>query len=339
MKTQQMIDEELEMQLLDALDIEEEEEEEELDLEEEEEIDDDRGDDVDPDLPDDDAEEVDTDADDADAGDADDDLDAEALAELAGEEGKSRSVPHSRFNEVNEQWKIERAARLQLEEEMARLRGEKPAPKDEPQAEPEPEFDFKSKRKALREATYEGDTDAAEKLEEEIEAANLARMEKLAEQRAESKYQERMEKERQERETKEAEQTLTAANAAAVKAAEEYPFLNSQSADADADAIDEVIALRDLYLKRGDSAADAITKAADKVGARYAPAEEADPRTPAKPTRAQLERNLDRAGKIPPRNAGVGERSQKIDYENLTEEQFDNLPSDEKRKARGDYVG
>ena len=55
-KTQEMIAEELETLLLDALDIEEEEEEEELDDDDEfdPEEDEDRGDEVDPDLPDDD---------------------------------------------------------------------------------------------------------------------------------------------------------------------------------------------------------------------------------------------------------------------------------------------
>ena len=98
-KTQEMIAEELETLLLDALDIEEEEEEdeeEEFDDDDDFDPDEDRGDDVDPDLPDDDDDLEGEGDDDGDAdGDSDaDDLDADDLADLAGEgeEGLVRSA-------------------------------------------------------------------------------------------------------------------------------------------------------------------------------------------------------------------------------------------------------
>jgi len=326
-------EEELESMRLDALDIEEEEEEEEGEFDPDEE---DRGDDVDPDLPDDEAEEVDAEADDK----GDDDLDADALAELAGD-GKSRSVPHARFNEVNEQWKIERAERLRLEEEMARLRGEKPAAKAaDPEPEAAPEFDFKTKRKELREAMYEGDHDAAEKLEDEIEAARMEQMERLADSKAEAKLKAKTEQEeslRQEERLKQQEVSVAQASSEAIA---KYPFMDDKGKDYNEEAVEEVLALRNYYIRdKNMSAAEAITLAANKVGQRYVGEDgDTDNKEPAKPSKAQLERNIERSERIPARGAGLGERANKIDYESLTEDQFENLPDAEKKKARGDFV-
>ena len=347
-KTQEMIAEELETLLLDALDIEEEEEEEELDDDDEfdHEEDEDRGDEVDPDLSDDDD---DLPGDDADAdgdGDADadaDDFDADDLADLAGEGGdkKPSMIPHARFNEVNEALKKERAERLQLEEELARTKGKVPKGDDAGQQQQEPPaFDFKAKRKELRDALYEGNEERAEQLEDEIEAAKAAEFER----RAEAKAQQLFESRQAEAEAKRIQaEVQTAATAAMTK----YPLLNPEVEGHDPELLEEVIALRDFYIHQKDmSPGEAITKAADKVAGRGAAAKDDGDGKPsgkklkpdAKPTTEQLRRNDERSRKIPPRDGGLGERASDIDWENLTEEEFENLPESVKRKERGDFV-
>jgi len=337
-KTQEMIDEELESLLLDELDIEEEEEEEEDEEFDEEE---DRGDDVDPDLPDDDDDEQDEEEEPDAEAEPEEDLDPDALAELAGDDDKrSKSVPHARFNEVNESLKQERAARLKLEEELARANG-RVKPDTEKPTEPEaPAFDFKAKRKEMRAALYEGDDDKADALQEEIDAAKEAELERKAEERAEALFNKR-EKERADREAEaEAQRAQDAVGTAAAKAYEAYPFLNPEGADHDPEALEEVVAWRDYYINKGVSPDKAIEQAAAKIGPRYAePEVEKIDKSKGKPSLEQLKRNDERREKIPPRDGGTGERATKTDFAALTEDEYDNLSEADKKKARGDYVG
>jgi hypothetical protein len=355
-KTQEMIAEELETLLLDAFDIEEEEEEEEYDDDDEfdPEEDEDRGDEVDPDLPDDDddlpGEDADGDADgdaDADAHADADDFDADDLADLAGEGGdkKPSMIPHARFNEINEALKKERAERLQLEEELARTRGRVPKDADAQQDKDEepPAFDFKAKRKELRDALYEGNEERAEQLEDEIEAAKAAEFERRAEAKAQQLFESRQAE-------AEAKRIQTEVQAAATAAMTKYTLLNPEVEGHDPELLEEVVALRNFYIhQKGMSPGEAITKAADKVAGRGAASKDdagdsdAKPagkklKPDAKPTTEQLRRNDERSRKIPPRDGGLGERASDIDWENLTEEEFENLPESVKRKERGDFV-
>lgn len=265
----------------------------------------------------------------------DDDLPLENQEEEGRQEAdepapaRSKSVPHARFNEVNEALKLERAERLRLEEELARARGGQQAQHQEPQ-QPEqraPEFDFKAARKQLREAIYEGDDEQAEQIEEEIERQTELKQARIAEQRARELLEQRA-SEQQQKDAQKAVQTVVA------EAYETYPFLDIASPEASQDAIDEVVALRDLYISRGKSAAQAIAEAVAKIGPRYSDAQ------PRKQDRSSaIEQNLERERRIPPSMPGVGERARKIDYSNLSEDEFDALPEAEKRKARGDFVG
>lgn len=354
-KSQEMIAEELETLLLDALDIEEEEEEEE-ELDDDDEFDPeeggDRGDEVDPDLPDDDDDlEIESDDDgDADGGSDADDIDADDLADLAGEGGeggdkKPSMIPHARFNEVNKALKTEREARLQLEEELARTRGKVPKADDKEHEEEEqpPAFDFKAKRKELREAIYEGNDELAERLEDEIDAAKGAELERRAEAKAQQLFESRQAADEAKRIEAEVQTAATAAMA-------KYPLLNPEVEGHDPELLEEVVALRNFYIhQKGMSPGEAITKAADKVAGRGAVKEDAKNdgdgkptgkklKADAKPSTEQLQRNDERSRKIPARDGGLGERASDIDWENLTEEEFENLPDAVKRKERGDFV-
>lgn len=240
----------------------------------------------------------------------------------------SKSVPHARFNEVNEALKQERAERLRLEEELARARGTQQAQQPAQPGAPKPdEFDFKAARKQLREAIYEGDDAKAEQLEEEIDRQTELKQARIAEQRAQDLLQ-------KERAAQQQAEAVTAVESAVAKAYESYPFLDIGSDQANQDAIDEVVALRNLYISRGKAPAVAIADAVAKVAPRYSgePAPKAD-------SAKSIQQNLERERRIPPMPQGVGERARKVDYEKLSEDEWDRLSDDEKRRARGDFVG
>lgn len=319
-------------------------ENEELELEQElDQEPEDRGDEVSPDLLDDEPGEVDAGGDEEQeeevAGAADGaDLDPDVLRELAGEEDKPRMIPHARFNEVNESLKAEREARLRLEEELARARGAAPPAKEEQQDNETPAFDFDDADSRLDEAMYEGDSEKAKQIRAEIRAAERAELERLADERAEALYRARMEESEKARAATELEQ-------AAAEVTAKFSFLDSSSPDMDEDAIGDVVALRDSYIGRGMKPGEALTRAADRVarilGHGDEPEAKPDGKKEDKPTLTpeQIEQSLEREKRIPARDKGVGERANRIDYENLSDDEFDRLSESEKRKARGDFVG
>jgi hypothetical protein len=314
--------------------IEEEEEEEEDDPDEEpdegeegEEGGEDRGDDVDPSLAEEDEQDVAKDDEPAE----EDDLDLEALAELAGDGGKAKMVPHARFNEVNETLKQERAARLQLEEELARARGQQPAPAAEKPDDKAKAYDFDAAEDRFMDALLDGDKEAAAKIRAEIRAEERKEFAQQSAQSAQQAADAELKRRDAESEQLAAQKVLTASIA-------KYPFLNHEGEDADADAIEDVIARRDLYLKQGMPFAKALATAVEKVAPRYARQEEQPKPSKQAATTAQINRNLDREKRIPAAMPGVGERGKDIDYAKLSEDEFDALPEQEKRKARGDFV-
>ena len=307
---------------------EEEEEEEEDDPDEEPEDDEgeeDRGDDVDPSLT-----EEDEPAPDADGKPAEEETDLELLAELAGDGGKAKMVPHARFNEVNETLKQERAERLRLEEELARARGGQPAvPADKP-AEAQA-FDFDDAEDRYMEALMDGDKDAALKIRNEIRSEERKQFAAESAQSAQKAADAELKRRDAETEQGAAQRVLSAA-------IEKYPFLNHESDEADADAIEDVIARRDLYLKQGMPFAKALATAVEKVAPRYTAQDEAPKPGKRTATTEQIRRNLDLEKRIPAAMPGVGERGKDIDYAKLSEDEFDALSEADKRKARGDFV-
>ncbi|WP_447593536.1 hypothetical protein [Aquipseudomonas campi] len=312
--------------------VEEEEEEEEEDEDEDEEGDDDdgdRGDDVDPALkPDDDA---DADAD-ADAAGAGDDIDHEALAELASEGGKARMVPHARFNEVNESLKHERAERLRLEEELARANGREQEPAARGKADEAKPYDFDSAEDRYMDAVMEGNKDLAREIRSEIRSEERksieAESQKTAQASAESALKQRDE-----------EGEAAALQKVAGESIAKYSFLDINSESANKDAIEDVVARRDYYMKQGMPPSKALATAVEKVAPRYAKKDEpAAKGSDVQLTAEQISRNIERERRIPQVPGGVGERGKEVDYSNLSEDEFDSLPESEKRKARGDFV-
>lgn len=175
-------------------------------------------------------------------------LDAEALAAIAG--GKTpKSIPYSRFQQVvaqNQQLIDALTSGRGAGAASAQTKEETPAP---------PPFDFKAKSKEYRNALLDGDDEKAEALEAEIDAAKA---EKIKTDLLDAVRQEQA----QERARAEAA-TVQQVIGGVMK---DYPIFNDASGDDfDQEALDELIGLRDTYIKKGMPVAEAIRKAADRV--------------------------------------------------------------------------
>lgn len=270
---------------------------------------------------------------------------AQAAADEAGKaaeakpDDKQRMIPHSRFNEVNEEYKAERDRRLALEEELARLRGEasaKPPKAEEKQPEQAPAFDFDAKEDAYHNAILEGDTTTAKAIRGEIRAAERAEAERIALEKAQAErksWEDAQTKAEQERATKAAQEAYAATVQTIFSL---HPQLDDQHDSFDKDLMGEVKDWRDLYMSRGEKPGDALTKAVAKV--IPAAAALAAPAAPAKATPEQIKRNLEADTKQPPEMGGVGERARKVDFAKLSEGEFNKLSDEDKRRARGDFV-
>lgn len=290
------------------------------------------------------------------------DKDTKGLAAVAGgeeeeeepeeEEQAGGRIPKGRFNEVNERRiRAEERARV-LEEELARVRGgsQGGGGKKEEEA---PAFDYDAKEAEYADAMMEGDKDKALKLRKEINAQLRADAEAEATAKAEQRIMQR-----------EAEREFKTAVAAAI---EKYPFLDAKSKQANADAIDDVVALRDHYIRKGKSPGDALRMAADKIGPQYGKpkkastqveeeeeeegAEDEAPASKSNVTKladklkarqqAALTRNAKASAAQPAAISGVGagsrtKKGEDVDVENLSESEFERMPESEKKRLRGD---
>lgn len=236
--------------------------------------------------------------------------------------------PYSRFKAVTVERDEERTARLRLEGEVAALRrqlesGGKPPPA------PEPPVDIKALRKQARDAMLEGDTEKAAELDNQADEEMQRRADERAAQRIAH------------------ELAMSDLRRTAEQIAAEYPFLDSNSPDADPDAIDLVVAQRDVNIRNGMSMAEALAKAAKKVGKMFAPAAKDDKGgdDPAgERTKQAILRSAKAANAQPAAPAGGrGDRSrvqsgEPLDVSKLSEEEFAKLPEKERAIARGDFV-
>lgn len=264
----------------------------------------------------------------ADEDEDEDETDDEGEAEPDGKSPKM--IPKSRFDEVNER-RIRAEERLKMLDEQ-RATAAKGAEEEAPAA-----VDLKDLRKQQRAALMEGDEDKAAELDEQIDAE----VERRATLRAVANLSE-----------SQAKAELKAAAAAVI---EDYPFLDSTSRAANKEAIAEVVAFRDSYISRGMGHAEALMKAAEKVGKFYAPAkskkvadeddEDDDPKSAKTKIdelrERRLRKNAKTANQQPARlEGGVGNRGTggKLNIEDMDDDQFSRLSEKDKAKARGDLV-
>lgn len=248
-----------------------------------------------------------------DLGIGDDDQDPNELGEGEGEEEEDdapepaatepepskppKTIPYDRFREVNEAKKAAAERVAELEQQVAQM-----APQAQRAAEleainaarPTNEAELtqavKEARKKLREAEFDDDEAAKEAAEEALIAAEDAR----ADARAHAKEVARAQVESDRQYAQALTQVLT-----------KYPDIKSNE-EMEAD----VVAARDLRLKRGMSAKDALIEAADAVAKRWGLTSGAAPaQQTAKSTRRErsLERHLDAAERQPSRTGPAGE--------------------------------
>ena len=250
----------------------------------------------------------------------DDDIDADTLKAIAGDEPKPpRTVPHKRFNEVNEEAKELRRQLKELQEQSAK--------KAEPAKQTE-SYNFDAAEDAYNAAILDGDMTKAKQLRAEIRKNEAAEAEARADARAEKKWQENTAKAEMARAEKEKDAALD-------EAYEAYPFLDHENEDANIDAIEEALALANLYVSKGKSIGEALRAATKKVGERYAPKAE-----PAKPEAKGLDLagQVARAAKVPPQLKGNGAASTKIDVSKLTRQDIKKMSAEEKARLQGDFV-
>lgn len=250
---------------------------------------------------------------------------------------KPRMVPHARFNEVNDEYKAERERRLQLEEELARLRGEKGATEQPPVQEPPkapvvpevPEFDFDAKEDAYTAAVYEGDTAKAKEIRAEIRAAERAEAAAIV-QAARQGWEQEQAAAEQQRTAKQAQEAYAATLATVF---ELHPQLDDQHESFNKETMEDVREWLQFYIAKGTDAASALSKAV----ARVIPDKPAV-QVPATGKADQVKRNLQADSQQPPEMLGVGERAKRVDYSKLSEADFNKLSDEDKRRARGDFV-
>lgn len=241
---------------------------------------------------------------------------------------KSRAVPYARFREVNEDSLRKDGEIAELRRQLANAGNRQPPPE-----EPKP-VDIRALRKAARDAMLEGDTEKAAELDAQAdeEISRRSRSEAVAEM--------------------EQRNAIRDLNAAANRMIQKYPFLDSQSEDADEEAIDLVIAARDANIRKGMALAEALEKAADKIGRLFSKeggdggGKKEDAGDPAGDrARQAITRNAAAANRQPPPPTGgrgergrVTESGDKINVAAMSDEEFRALPEAEKARIRGDFV-
>jgi hypothetical protein len=255
------------------------------------------------------------------------------------EAGGPSMIPKGRLNKALNARDREREGRIRAEERARMLeeqiRGQNSGKKQEDET---PAVELNALRKQRMEAMMEGDIEKATVLEEQIEAEirRAAREDAVAAVTAATARQQFAE--------------------AVQDVIETFPFLDSKSKGANADAIEQVVALRDQYINKGASPATALRKAAEKVGPLYEPRrkksdEEDDERAEVEERTSKkvlsvreqlaLKRNADAARRQPASlKGGVGERATaaKINVADMDEDEYAKLPERVRRQLRGDEV-
>jgi hypothetical protein len=270
---------------------------------------------------------------------------ADAAAGETDEDGKPlAAIPYARFKEVNDRARQLELDNARLTGEAVALRQRTPAGTAPPangtgteDAAPDPKEVLKGLRKAAADAMMEGDIDKHLEIQEQIEG--------IIEERATARAIATMTQAR-------AQTDLDTAAAEVVKA---FPFLDSRSQEANPEAIEDVLLLRDsLVARKGLSPAAALIKAAKTVAPGYAPASQgatsgvdkgegkgAD--DPAANRNANALTRGAKAASTQPANpeGGKGNRGTPVavtDVAKLSDAEFAALPKSEKARLRGDAV-
>ena len=202
-------------------------------------------------------------------------------------------IPRARFDEVNAKLHAER-------EEANRLRAELEALSQPKTAQPT-EIDVDTLEDQFFDAIINGEKEKAKEIRAQINAEIYTKARAASEEVVSTTLTQR---EIQSSFAKVVEQTVT-----------DYPFLDSNSPDANAEAIGEVVEWRDFYLSKGDTPAAALQKAAAKIAPIYNKTTEPTPDpTPEPLTDKRKQAAIANAAKAsaaqpPAVEAGIGNRA------------------------------
>jgi len=254
-----------------------------------------------------------------------DEADAEETPEPVAEEDDIK-IPKDRFDEVNDRMKKAEEKVHSLETQLETVIEEKSEPEPEP-------YDYKAKEKEAMDAMLEGDSEKYSAINQEIrdqEKADLLREAKKLAAKGDQQLQE----------------TLTFEEAG-TKIEAEFPAFVEGSETYNAEAREELMDLFVGYAQSGNyTRVQALQRAAAKAAKIYslAPLSEAVEDVPdnvvdIKPT--DVKEKAKAANKQPPameaRAEGTSEEP-RIDFNSMSDEEFEALPESTKRRARGDFL-
>ena len=243
------------------------------------------------------------------------------------EEKKVASIPKSRFDEVIAERNAEREANAELKRRLEALEAATKTKEPDPKKEEAKSIDALE----LEYANFmmEGDIEKAVKLRGQINAAIREQAEAAAEQKISAREAERSQKA--------IANELAAMSAQVVK---DYPYLDTEEG---ALVIPQITALRDAYVAKGESPANALRKAADFIAPKFDPnpQDKDEPKPEAKQdgrTAAAIARGIKDSAAQPPQMSGVGNRAMetvKRDVTRMSEEEYDALPDAERKRLMG----
>ena len=195
-------------------------------------------------------------------------------------------IPRARFDEVNAKLHAEREEANRLRAELEALNRSSTTQADV--------IDVDTLEDQFFDAIINGEKERAKEIRAQINAEIYNKARAASEEVVSTTLTQR---EIQSSFAKVVEQTVT-----------DYPFLDSNSPDANAEAIGEVVEWRDFYLSKGDTPAAALQKAAAKIAPIYSKA------APELPTDKRKQAALATAAKAsaaqpPAVEAGIGNRA------------------------------
>ena len=240
------------------------------------------------------------------------------------EEPKAPMVPKSRLDEVLAKQK---ALQKQLDEVN---QAKEEAAKDAPQ------YNFAEKEAEYQELVLNGEAEKAVELRNEIRNAE--------------KDQFMFEVQQKMGQTVQQSQEMTALQAKANEIQAQYPILDENSANFDADLTQEVLDLRDAFMVQGFSGSDALEKATNYTLAAKKPellnptieteqpTQKVDDKVVEKKKVANINKKLEAADSQPPAMKGESAKGdKKIDLNTLSDDEFSALPEETLRRMRGDF--
>lgn len=274
-----------------------------------------------------------------------DGADLDALRAIAGE--GNETIPRARLNEIaaeRDHWR-----NLAQQQAQGMARGTQQT--EQRQERQEPAFDLKGKLKARADALLEGDTDKVVAIDEEIENHRNTVVRREAEQAGRDMATQAYQKER-------VQEIIDAAF-------QRYPFLNDANADFSGDALRDVMMYRNRYMEDGDSMSLALRKAVNRVCPYYA--DELYPDRTGGKRRAKdddgdgksrerekgrnerdprkIQRNARAGNRLPPNigSSGTGNRaarrmSGERDAKDIPSREYHDMPDEERKRLRGDFV-